>query len=1210
MTPKKMLFVMKKQLANVKCTRVFASLALLMLFSAVAPAQTLVNKEWSVTTGEPSPLFDFSVSTLDSYQNWIVVGNTNHPTQQTNFLMTKYNPKGELLWQLQYDKNSGIDYATSVTSFGGFIYVTGASFDATHGNLDYLTLKISEQGQILWEARYDNGGMDVPSSIQVDVQGNLFVTGGSWSNHSNYDCLTLKYDANGVQKWATRYDYSSGYDFAMALTPDNAGGCVVTGASGSSLQNWDFVALRYNFNGVTQDVQRMVSPDNGFDKPVDIKKDAQGHFYILGSIAANQTDIKIVKLNSQLGVEWTKTFDGGFADEPAKMQLDHQGNVYVVGYSTNDQGGKAFITLKYDNAGNEMWSRQHFAEQVTQTAEAKSVDVDTEGHVLVTGKMQQKDGSFDYLTVQYDENGETLWEKTFDNHGLEEAKDIHVDGNKNVYVLGKTTDGTGVTQYSTVKYTYKEQVDDYLFDLAGKPLYVKGDVIVKFRQNALQRSLFYQKDFMYGTAKSFLTPLCEQAISNSLDLNLENVSIRRIFRELTPDDTISMSRLNERIPIPDVWTTLVFRFSPQTDVIQVSKTLSSLSEWITFAQANYAGVLQGANDPEFSIQKSLSKLAANDSVHVNVDSAWVAFETGKPFVRVGIFDSGIQWKHEDFGYVRSTDKDSVVVAGGWDYIASAPLKNVTTILSDSIGHGTAVAGIIGAIRNNSKGIAGIGGGDYLTRKRRDSIGVQLYGYRITGARDNFVKTSTIADAVMNAALNPTTNPKYGSLVHIMNHSWGSEASRAIDSNFLLKVAIHAAFRNKVTTVAARGNHASAAPTYPATFYDDWIINVSATNDSGRFARRYKITPLIDGNEGSAYDSLANVYEGRIDVAAPGSGVDVCRLLTTSLTGYSFGQGTSFSAPHVSGGAALLLSYINASYDTLSNLAPEDVENLMQLAANDVTRNIATGRNDAIGYDRFTGHGKLNVYQTLNLVKKNGSRIHHIVSKPGTIRSIAPPVRVHTQQYVTFEEPITRFPRDFHVDIYKVSATVNHTGLNVGERVVNAWALSSMSNLADTLNWKQNLSAFEFVRLKNYTQTTATIEGFVYELKNPSGGASLGWFPFHRDSLEQKLQLGYSLLLKKSTPTQDIMASQPHLKIYPNPMSTTATIEWQIPSASSEIRFDIFDMLGRKVQTVYRGRSPIGMNRLELDLSHLTNGLYIASLSVDGVITSQKFTKIQ
>jgi len=79
-------------------------------------AQVLVNLDWEQANGALSTSIDYSVSALDASGNLIVAGNSIHATEAENFLLTKFDPEGQILWEAAYDYNDLTDFATAILS--------------------------------------------------------------------------------------------------------------------------------------------------------------------------------------------------------------------------------------------------------------------------------------------------------------------------------------------------------------------------------------------------------------------------------------------------------------------------------------------------------------------------------------------------------------------------------------------------------------------------------------------------------------------------------------------------------------------------------------------------------------------------------------------------------------------------------------------------------------------------------------------------------------------------------------------------------------------------------------------------------------------------------------------------------------------------------------------------------------------------------------
>jgi hypothetical protein len=77
-----------------------------------------------------------------------------------------------------------------------------------------------------------------------------------------------------------------------------------------------------------------------------------------------------------------------------------------------------------------------------------------------------------------------------------------------------------------------------------------------------------------------------------------------------------------------------------------------------------------------------------------------------------------------------------------------------------------------------------------------------------------------------------------------------------------------------------------------------------------------------------------------------------------------------------------------------------------------------------------------------------------------------------------------------------------------------------------------------------------------------------------------------------------------LQVYPNPVSSSATIQFSIPH-SSEVKIELFDLQGRKIQTIAEGNYRSGNHQLEFEIENLPPGIYLLQLQTDSGIESQK-----
>lgn len=186
---------------------------------------------------------------------------------------------------------------------------------------------------------------------------------------------------------------------------------------------------------------------DSWDEPQDMKLDNAGNVYVTGVSSGTGTpyDFLTVKYDHAGNELWVRRYSGpaNADDRPQAMALDGTGNVYVTGGSCQDDTGtyEDYVTVKYDSFGNECWVRRyHGSENLDDRA--MGIAVDNSGHVYVTGYSAASETGYDYVTVKYDQEGNELWTRRYNRSGAsaDQAFDVAVDASGNVYVTG--TGGT------------------------------------------------------------------------------------------------------------------------------------------------------------------------------------------------------------------------------------------------------------------------------------------------------------------------------------------------------------------------------------------------------------------------------------------------------------------------------------------------------------------------------------------------------------------------------------------------------------------------------------------------------------------------------------------------------------------------------------------------------------------------------------------------
>jgi subtilisin family serine protease len=291
----------------------------------------------------------------------------------------------------------------------------------------------------------------------------------------------------------------------------------------------------------------------------------------------------------------------------------------------------------------------------------------------------------------------------------------------------------------------------------------------------------------------------------------------------------------------------------------------------------------GPNDPQFTEQWALSNLGqegGKPDADIRALDAW-RVTTGSDEVVVAVLDTGVDFTHADLRenmWFRPADlspyndaqRGFIDDVDGFDGTSSLPDP------MDDNGHGTHCAGIIGAVGDNSEGIAGV-------NWRVKIMPLKFLGRWGSGNASDAIAAINYAIERKNSGVN----------IRVISASWGStRRSKALEAT------IRAAGEAGILFVAAAGNDGSdndRRPHYPSNYDLPNVISVAA----------------LDRNDSLA--SFSNYGVKTVHIAAPGKDI----LSTWIGNDYREASGTSMATPFVSGVAALIIA--NEPNITMSQL---------------------------------------------------------------------------------------------------------------------------------------------------------------------------------------------------------------------------------------------------------------------------------------------------
>ena len=330
-------------------------------------------------------------------------------------------------------------------------------------------------GDLVWDATFGEVTDDrAYSGIELS-DGNFLMTGYTATTGLGRfnDVYLIKSNSDGVVIWKQTYGGGNN-DYGRAVIEASSGGYVITGYTESfGAGSADVYLIKTDTEGVVvwENTFGGVSWDRGYD----VIETSDGGYLVTGqtgSFGAGNSDVYLIKTDSEGTAEWTKTF-GGAESENGWSVIELSSGGYLIAGQADPFPGDVYL-VKTDQNGEPVWERTYGGAGYDW---GYSVIETSAGSYLITGLTTGTE-NWDAFLINTDQNGDIIWQNTYG--GIEsvvglsvielEAGGFLIAGNSDTYesptgsdvYLGQT-DTAGNLIWSD---TFGGSADDYAYSVS------------------------------------------------------------------------------------------------------------------------------------------------------------------------------------------------------------------------------------------------------------------------------------------------------------------------------------------------------------------------------------------------------------------------------------------------------------------------------------------------------------------------------------------------------------------------------------------------------------------------------------------------------------------------------------------------------------------------------------------------------------------------
>lgn len=558
---------------------------LFLLCSSIILSQGY-QKQWDDLYSTTDSLSSFA-DDVDPNGNVFVVGSALSSFGNYELLFLKYDPSGNLLWNVKLNATSGAnDFGVSVTCDNSGNSYWLCNVNQTNSFNSYVSVyKYDPNGNQVWS--FQSSTLSNGFDIERDLSGNIIIGANKYVGFETEALLISLNENTGTQNWEQSYTITNQNSFIKNLIVSNQNEIYACGNSKyntlGARGNYIFKTngqgnlLWETFDTITNS---FLNSSESFDVLSNGNLIVGSNFNLHETIGFSPYRTRMFKIDNTNGSIYSDTsftFNNWNGEEFSHIKVSQSGNTYGV------------LTARYGIDRNNVSFQLNSADSLTyqQIYYAKSLNatgISLKGDTLACLLSGRLNGQSTFATVVYNSDGSEIWKKTFSNsYASSFGSAITFDAFGNIYIVGYGNVSFGQNQVLTLKLTSRDFIippDFYNDPISQSHLYYqnKGQLVDENRQitdatkyisNGAYPTIFSNDTALMFVEYDYDSTAVPSTITHRVDLkflsdfasNLEVVSVNPVkakqhyYNDYIPYGVENISGY-ERLVYQNVWNNI------------------------------------------------------------------------------------------------------------------------------------------------------------------------------------------------------------------------------------------------------------------------------------------------------------------------------------------------------------------------------------------------------------------------------------------------------------------------------------------------------------------------------------------------------------------------------------------------------------------------------------------------------------------------------